>query len=606
MGHTNAITDLSYSNAGDRILSASQKDGTVRIWTLPNVSQDVSSPDNNAVTQLVIKLTNPGSSSTPQNVRRRAPGSSSGRDDAGKISCDVAVWIHDDSRIATSQCILVKQNGTEIKPGSQYIFLWDSYSGHCLLGISGAHTMQCPVLIPHPTQKSLICSGSADGTARIWDWESGCCVFAHENKIEYGPVPESDKKIAGYLDGAFDSNGTTLVLTDECGRVSIFDSLVQSGESGERTVPSWMKEQYFGNDYYDLFYDTNGYCIERGSEQPPHMAPKGARANHSGTAWPDEISEAFGKMPGPVPLPHNVCLWKRQEIRVHASNLAQKQRLVAESNGSVVRRGVREFDPLTTILIKGPGHASETGAQLTSNAQSQAQQPGSSSPQRRSGGTRQLSSSYRWRDFEDPEGEADDDDSEDEEYEQAASSGRRNVLEDTEDEDDDSLGGSPYRQYGRSSQRHRGDVESRRERRTQRQAAPREDNMYVEVGSEDEQDLVEYVSTNTEPSGEFLGDFLVADHFWKLGRAGRVRRKWLQRHEADSSYSGKKIYCPQLGDSVIYVPSSHLQTLEGMPDMPLPWDKWPTGSAWPVTRCSIRGIRYRFPYDSYFKNRGYP
>ena len=34
MGHVSAITDLAYSNVGDRILSASQKDGVARIWSL--------------------------------------------------------------------------------------------------------------------------------------------------------------------------------------------------------------------------------------------------------------------------------------------------------------------------------------------------------------------------------------------------------------------------------------------------------------------------------------------------------------------------------------------------------------------------------------------
>ena len=175
--------------------------------------------------------------------------------------------------------------------------------------------MQCPVVVPHPTNSSLVCTAGADGLAKVWDWESGKCVFTHLNNKEFGPGEASDRnKPVGYLDGAFSPDGTRIVLTDDDGRITILDCAVIKGTES-RKPPTWIQEQYFANDYYELFYDRSGYCIERGSERPPHLAPRGVRCNHSGSPWSDEINEAFRRLLGPMPLPEEVCRWHRNQIR---------------------------------------------------------------------------------------------------------------------------------------------------------------------------------------------------------------------------------------------------------------------------------------------------
>jgi len=46
-GHLSAITDLQYSNQGDRILTASQKDGVVRVWSFGSEpGSDLSMPSS--------------------------------------------------------------------------------------------------------------------------------------------------------------------------------------------------------------------------------------------------------------------------------------------------------------------------------------------------------------------------------------------------------------------------------------------------------------------------------------------------------------------------------------------------------------------------------
>jgi hypothetical protein len=611
MGHVSAITDLAYSHSGDRILSASQKDGVIRIWSL-GTKLLTTTERNTAISQIVIKLTDPGAPAKKESLSSRRAHGNPARNETSKVSCDVAVWSHDDSRMVTSQSVLVKQSGSEIQPGSQHLFLWDSSTGHCLMGISGAHTMQCPVVVPHPTDSSLLCTAAADGFAKVWDWESGRCIFTHRNVVEFGPVEPADRnKLAGYLDGAFSPDGTTIVLTDDNGRITVLDSAGTQQESDTHSALAWMREQYFANDYYELFYDRNGYCIERGSERPPHLAPRGVRCNYSGSPWSDDVNEAFRKLVGPMPLPEQFCRWRRERIRSQARLSMENIKTVIGGRETKVRRGVREFDPLSTIVIKAAGHVNERSKQPTSLRSQHASSETANANSGRSGtsgnnresSSRALSANYRWRDYEDlirDQGNPDEgeEDSDDEEFE--PNSRNTGVVNNSDDSDEDmeldeGEMETPSRPSGRRSQAASGERRQRAQRRSQRR-----DTQFVEIGSEDEM-IAQYMSTNNTPSGPYVRDYNVAGHFWRLPGSGRVKRKWLRRAESDSSYEGRKTYTPQLGDSVVYIPRAHFETIKEFPSLTPPWQRWPQGTAWPVVRCCVRGIRFRFPYEDYYR-----
>ena len=63
-----------------------------------------------------------------------------------------------------------------------------------------------------------------------------------QNTVDFGPVEARDiGMISGYLDGSFSPDGTEIVLTDDCGRLTVLDCMKAS--DGE-AFPSWMKEQY--------------------------------------------------------------------------------------------------------------------------------------------------------------------------------------------------------------------------------------------------------------------------------------------------------------------------------------------------------------------------
>lgn len=600
-GHLSAITELKYSNKGDRLLTASQNDGVVRLWSwktdpalmsslpssAPNQQRDGTGRE---ISHILLKLTNPKSVSS--GGTRQGPRSRANRNQSPTISCDCAMWLRDDTKVVTSQSQLARQNGTEIVPGSQYLFLWDGSNGHCLLGIAGGHTAQCPVVLPHPLLPSVICSAAADGTAKIWDWELGKCVYSHSNTGDFGPIEAADRgKCCGYLDGDFSPDGTSLVLADDSGRITVFDSNVSRrgkdvAESGSVVIacPDWMKEQYFSNDYYDLFYDLYGYCFERGSAQPPHLAPKGARCSHSGAPFSSLVNETFKGLSGPIPLEESLARWRRFQVREMAGSVRGRSFTVP---GNLVR----QFNSKTCKIIQFGMETSESsGTPQAQPAQARAAQR---SPQR-------LSSNYRWmgiNDMQDEEDQEIDQDSEDEEFELVSSRGARARARASggdaraaaaEDSDSEDLEADEERiEPPRASSRHR----------SRRQVTEEDED----DDDDDDMDLLEFMSTNNQPTGPFIADYTA--HFFKMisrSQADRVKREWVHRNESTSSYEGRKKYTPQTGDSIVYIPRAHYETIANFPSLETPWQSWPEEAAWPVVKCCVRNIRYRFPFKDFW------
>ena len=581
-GHISAITDLQYSFRGDRLLSASQKDGVVRIWSW-NLDPASHRSDRLVSTHIVIKLSKPMSSSSLRQAsggpRRRPTGTS-----AVSVTCDVAVWICDDTKIATSQCEPIKQSSSTIIPGSQFLFIWDSFTGNCLLGIHGAHSMQCPVIVPHPKEPTLLCSAGSDGVLKLWDVDAGTCMFSHKNTVDFGPVDAHDRgKISGFLDGAFSPDGTALVITDENGRITIFDCAVSTSVNPDQAVPAWMREQYFRNDYYDLMYDSQGYCVERGSELPPHLAPKGVRCAHGGASWSNIVDGAFKGLAGPLPIEERAARWNRMRLCARTSE-AQQQLYRSRPNV------VSQCNLRTTIMLHCEGSGDPDPAEWSSNFQERSNPP---HEQASSANVPRLSSNWRWGDaFNEMQDEGNDDDepeSDDEEFVMGAERrssrlGRSSSIQDTDEDSVDDDGDAS--------------LDSLAPRRSGRRFQDDDDEDESDVES-----LLEFMSTNNTPSGRFVGDY--ETYFFKMGserEAQSISRSWLRRVESESSYTGAKVYAPQLGDSVVYIPRAHEETIGTFPSLSAPWQNWPDGASWPVVQCCVRHMRFRFPFKSYFKH----
>jgi hypothetical protein len=588
-----------YSSAGDRILTASQKDGEVKIvsWR-PEQSQakksgGASSPvkrssgGNSSFIQ--IKLVNPkaidSATVTVPSKRRATRGPSSHR-----VSCDVATWTKDDSRIVTSQSELVKADGSEIVPGSHHLFLWDSFTGNCLLGIAGAHTNPCPVLLSHPIDSNITCTAGTDGVMKIWDWESGKCILSYSNVATFGPLEDGQVgKTIGFLDGSFSPDGAKLVLTDDSGRLSIFDCTKLNSIKGN-ACPSWMREQYFSNDYYELKYDETGYCVEKGSERPPHLAPRGSRASHTGEPVVGNINEVFSRLSGPLPLSKESCRLSRECIRMRAKAMID------------ATQGYREklekcYDPQTTILLTNGPELSvvledEGKVDGLDRSISGSIHNATTNSARSTQTGRTLSSNWRWGDAyaddlragaEDPASASDDEEFEINDTRVQEERDRRiDHLDDfsrgSEDESEHS-----HRDQGVSSGR-TARVSSRKRR----------SRLHDSEDDTDDNEIEEVLSTNNHPSGLFKEDYNY--HYFKLPNRYPVSRCWVRRLESKTSYDGRKKYAPQIGDLVVYIPRAHLDTINNFDILKSPWKDWPSNVVWPVVQCKVRDIRYRFPF----------
>lgn len=572
----NPTTDLHYSHAGDRILVGSMLDGVLRIWSWdvdPLMGSGIGKQcaNDKNLRSIVIKLSNPlqSKASTTKNSRRRSRGGGSSN---ASILLDMACWTSDDSKIITSQSQPV--NATKFEPDSNYIFVWDSRTGHCLLGIAGAHAKSTPVILPHPTNSSVFCSGGSEGYVKVWDCDTGRCLFSHRNELQlrYLADAAAPEQCGSLHDGAMFPDGTGFVMSDSCGNILMFDSIVpsshrlaQGSSPSLPPPPNWMKEQYRANDYYDLKYEVNGYCVEQGSDQPPHLAPRGVRCMHNGSPFLDAITEAFRKLDGPQPLPVQECLWLRQLIRCSAEERWKKLGSAASSRS---RRGniMQEYDPLTTVLVRSTGEVIEARGQKDNNsdaAGTSATGQGAfdsflsrqdSSERRQSSSGRLLSSNYRWRDYTDmlQEERMYDEESDDEEFQLPARSrsGRSASQIESDEESDNEMDlelESPQR--GRTQRRPRArqvaETESVEQERPSRSSRRRRRNPIERYDEEESDDDAEFVSTNNDPSGPYVEDY--NRHFFRLPPNGPdIQRQWLQRLHSDAGYAGTKTYAPQV------------------------------------------------------------
>jgi len=657
-GHHNDITDVKYSKKGDRLITASQKDGVVRIWSWgTEVSKGLDgSVKIDQIRQIFIRMEVPRhlqqqeSSTTTQRSgptsRRRG---CSGTTQKSNIltQCDVANWTSDDSKVVTSQTCVVKATDSDIIPGSHILYIWDSKTGDCLIGLPAAHDKLCPVLFTHPFDSTILVSAGADGSAKIWDLDTGKCTFCHLNVHNYGAIENlGDRgKRCGYLDGSFSRDGLHLVLTDDSGRVTIIDVL-GSGESAATEVsqradntraPIWMQEQYFANDYYDLFYDVNGYCIERGSRRPPHLAPEAARCMHTGHACVDSIQASFSGLEGALPLCNDEVNTNRRSIRHESISVRKVGGILAQN--VVGKRHLIEARSKGVVLIGSSLSAVPSISRVHSAISGNTALAGRS-PNRGGSRTENMSNNYRWIGFEEMEREDEDDDQESDDDEYDEGNAANDVLDDEQEQEQeqDHLDVDDYqprsgrrrrrnhnssqrsrrqqnrsssrRQQNRSSsRRHVDELEGDRRieptRASSRQSSRRNDSQYVDLS--DVSDFEEMLSANTSPVGEYAADYTERGHMYKLPKGASVNRKWLTRLNSVLGYTGWKTYCPQVGDKVVYIPRAHAEVLKAFPicesSSGAPWKSWPKTNPWSMVQCEVKNIRYRFPFSGYFGNR---
>ena len=636
--------------------------------------------------QILIRLTSPlvggeggekgvgrnNNKSKPKGRRSCGIGVNSGGATINAVQCDGAIWSSDDTKIITSQTCQLKATSPEIVPGSHVLYVWDSHTGQCLLRIYNAHSLPCPVLVSHPSDPTILVSLGGDGYIKFWDLDTCQCMFSHHNTVDYGPVdpPTNRGKVSAFLDGAFCPNGLNFICSDDSGRITLVDVILSEHkvkEGGQKDsnysavtsstlagvkeqdviVPNWMKEQYFANDYYELQYDSHGYCIERGSEQPPHLAPRGARCAHTGVPYPDSWVHKFRQISGPDPLSERNVRINRDKIRcqsykirkmdgIQARNVQRFKRVVtttqSDSNpnfrGNLSMTGSihKSFQPSNSNRIRDSNSSQVITARRENNSGSTTQ----------NSIERALNPNYRWRDYDDVLEEEkhnieEEIDRDDEDYQEGLAVGytssdsydsnsygdmididrRSQRVREREvrrnQEQSNSLARSSRQKNRRRKKKEIKKVEEVITTKPTRVSKRRIKGSFKQYCDSDDNEVEEMISCNTKPPVDDDKDYTDSNHFWKMPE-GPLHRKWARRVECILGNIGEKMYAPQVGDSVVYIAKAHYKAFESFPtgsqsQSSHPWKLWSSTNSWPVVRCTINNIRYRFPYEHFYGRR---
>jgi WD40 repeat protein len=628
-GHVSPITDIHLNHLGDRVLTGSAQDCSVRIWSL--------SRDHTKSVQIVLDLTEDEDGGADEGVQSRVRG---GRNARIRLKSQLynACWTCDSSKIVTIQSVVLPSHQPGAGAGADALptrlKVWDAMTGDLLRVIWKVSDISCRSLCTHPLNPSVVATCGEDGYINVWDVDQ-------EERLSCSRLFNDDKTTpSNIVDASFSDDGTRIAVTDFLGRLSVL------GLEDPQRYEHVRSEQYFSTDYLDIMLDNTGFAIDVGTQLPVHEAPIGPLIRMDGTPYDaqpaprrgpppmaksevrdmqaeiavdrklslkemDRVFAIFTRNQSRGRLPRKYRGSKPKSIR-HAEELA---RLQGASTAAPAQRESRvqyiEFDVNTYNPSTDESDDSEYGRERSPDisrphrfreerGRREPREPretrarvatlqSTSSSQRRSGRSRTQVHSY--------------DDAiglEDNEYTQGNTAQSRGVRArqrearrreqrvaegdssgssafDTEDSDSDNVvllsSDEEVQRAGRRSGRARGS----RRNGSSRNA--------VNVDDEDEGPLEELAP---RPKKAKPAAFYQAKHGTVLSEGVEVGRRWLQSEELTAQYS------PQLGDKVMYFPQGHIQWLQQFQESSSPpWMAFP--QRWPIVECEVRDVQYVFP-----------
>jgi WD40 repeat protein len=302
MGHRAYVSDILYSNLGDRLLTASMMDGTVRVWGWTVDGQGEGGLVLTTESPIIIQvhegdLAAIGAQVAAGQQRHRKPK----EDDNVRISVpalDNVVWTSDDKFIVTAQSTRPRgENASTDLSWNQMLKVWNSRTGHLVNSIAG-HGKQSCVLLAHPSDPRIILSAGYDGRVCLWDITT-CAMLRQpfDNLLLDGPETE-DYTLGAHVplvDGQFATNGgLRVVLSDAAGRLNLF------GMEDPRRYAKVECEQFFEGDYENLIHDTLGNALDETHQVAPHLIANRLLCQLNGRAY--EPQPVYQRL-GPKPLP---------------------------------------------------------------------------------------------------------------------------------------------------------------------------------------------------------------------------------------------------------------------------------------------------------------
>lgn len=657
-GHVCPVTDIQMNSLGDRVLTGSAQDGSVRIWSLSkdysksvHIILELSEEDEEAV-QIV-------SNRQRNRVRTRST-----------IQVYNACWTVDDLRVITVQSVPKSSNDDVLQPTR--LKVWDSMNGDLLRVIRNISDTASKCLVRHPLNPNIVTTAGEDGFINVWDIDV-------EERLSQNRLLLDDGQPAAVIDGSMSADGTYLAVTDVLGRVTLLglDDPERFARNG-----AMYPEQYFSTDYAPFILDDQGYAIDVGTQLPVNNSPVGALCNINTTAYVVQ--------PKPPASPQTLS---QMEVQ------ANLQRLEIERS-----KIPREMDRVFNIFSKNKYRGREPRRYRSGDkfVGFRATVPAKSKP-RNAKFKSKSTPQYIDFDINQYQPSSDDDDDDDWEQRRSLSPAEEDVEEDDELIDSPSVGRPTRRNNARSLSNFRQSERSlRRSARSQGRNPNYDDsdlhdlypNMSLpntaltrsqraqartnrgrgfrtlnevdfddddweheshitidsdelsikdtsseeEMANSDEDDVAprrklrsakarsthkgrkgRRVRSVGENNGEHESNdepvnslVMLSDRpkptrrsprasgpqlKWKTATMGcstvplqtTIDRSWLQLSSQDEA-----LYCPQLGDKVIYFPQGHREQLHYFPnDLSPPWLAFP--SKWPFVECEVRGIQFEFP-----------
>jgi WD40 repeat protein len=280
-GHVSPVTDIRLSAQGDRLVTGSAQDGSVRIWSL--------SRDYLKCTHIVLNLAEEDDE-VAQSFQTRVRG----KNVRGNKSQVYNVgWTADDLRVVTIQSVPSRPNLTHVGSGPPKLMtrlkVWDSTTGDLLRVIWSVSSSPCSVLLLHPLDPQIALTAGEDGLVNVWNLDLECIVSRCSLLYDDGTP-------AHVVDASYSPDGTRVVATDMIGRVTYL-----SLDDPARYKGSVLTEQYFSTDYANILLDDDGFAIDEGTQLPVQEAPVGLLCRLDGSAYETQPSaSSFATYPPPL------------------------------------------------------------------------------------------------------------------------------------------------------------------------------------------------------------------------------------------------------------------------------------------------------------------
>jgi WD40 repeat protein len=310
-GHVCAITKVSFSNQGDRVLTGSRDDGSVRVW--------IFSGGYKKVRQITLRLAEEGESANSSMHNKRvakAMGRQRRTSKKAKTCFLAASWSCDDTLILTLQSIPdLLQIGDAIS-GCK-LKVWNSVNGD-LIQVINVSSKMSNILVAHPKIPSIVVTAGADGRVNMFDIESDTIYLRYHSKIPVGyDDPSGTFSVnddSPILDANFSPDGMKLAVSDHTGRLLLFG--VDNPERYESVKP----EQFFANDFNEVAWGEDGWAIDVITQLPVHEVPRAPISASNGHIYDDQPTT----FPAPVPLSRDAvqkCINENEGSKIRLTKL---------------------------------------------------------------------------------------------------------------------------------------------------------------------------------------------------------------------------------------------------------------------------------------------